>query len=400
MNLWDLLVFSFKGLRSQSLRSALTLLGILIGVTLLALVFSVSDSVTYSMANIFAKGGLNNIYVFSSTKPFEWYDIRQLENIPHIVAISPYASFSGKIDFGLFEKDVTLIGVPPENLHLIIPDIRVSEGTAAITTSKSCLVGFDVASEAEKEGFPLKVGDTLYVKVGQVKVSFSVEGLLEKYGFTFIGPIDESLIASYDVIEEIYFKMTGNRMRGYNQLVITVDSTDNVDFVIEQIRDLFGKNIGIFAVKYIVKSVMESLRFFSLIIGSIASVTLIVAAIGVMNAMFTTVMERIRIIGVLRALGLRRHIVLRNILIEALTLASIALAVGLPLGIFIGKALIEGGVFTPTGPRGTLGTISFTVTFDSLALIIAVTIVLTLIGALPPAYRASKLEPAEALRYE
>ena len=400
MNLWDLLVFSFKGLRSQSLRSALTLLGILIGVTLLALVFSVSDSVTYSMANIFAKGGLNNIYVFSSTKPFEWYDIRQLENIPHIVAISPYASFSGKIDFGLFEKDVTLIGVPPENLHLIIPDIRVSEGTAAITTSKSCLVGFDVASEAEKEGFPLKVGDTLYVKVGQVKVSFSVEGLLEKYGFTFIGPIDESLIASYDVIEEIYFKMTGNRMRGYNQLVITVDSTDNVDFVIEQIRDLFGKNIGIFAVKYIVKSVMESLRFFSLIIGSIASVTLIVAAIGVMNAMFTTVMERIRIIGVLRALGLRRHMVLLNILIEALTLASIALAVGLPLGIFIGKALIEGGVFTPTGPRGTLGTISFTVTFDSLALIIAVTIVLTLIGALPPAYRASKLEPAEALRYE
>jgi len=400
VNLWDLLVFSFKGLKSQSLRSALTLLGILIGVTLLALVLSVSDSVTYSMANIFAKGGLNNIYVFSSTKPFEWYDIRQLENIPHIVAISPYASFSGKIDFGVFEKDITLIGVPPENLHLIIPDAKTYEGTATITTSESCLVGFNVASEAGKEGFPIHVGDTLYVKVGQTKVPFRVEGLLEKYGFTFIGPIDEALIVPYSVIEEIHFKVTGTRMKGYNQLVITVDDVDNADFVIEQIRDLFGKDIGVFAIKYIVKSVMDSMRFFSLIIGSIASVTLIVAAIGVMNAMFTTVMERIRIIGVLRALGLRRHMVLLNILIEALTLASIALAVGLPLGIFIGRALIEGGMFTPSGPRGPFGTISFVITPNSLTLIITVTIALTLVGALPPAYRASKLEPAEALRYE
>jgi len=145
---------------------------------------------------------------------------------------------------------------------------------------------------------------------------------------------------------------------------------------------------------------MDSMRLFSLIIGSIASVTLVVAAIGVMNAMFTTVMERIRIIGVLRALGLRRHMVLLNILIEALTLASIALLVGLPLGIFIGRMLIEGGMFTPTGPRGTLGTINFIITSNSLALIVTVTLALTLIGALPPAYRASKLEPAEALRYE
>ncbi len=400
MDLWDLLVFSFKGLKSQSLRSVLTLLGILIGVTLLALVLSISDSVSYSMANIFAKGGLNNIYVFSSTKPIEWYDIRQLENIPHIVAISPYTSLRGELDFGVYEEELTLIGVPPENLHLVIPDLESEEGLPSITVYDSCLIGNAVALSVKEKGFLLHVGDTVYVKVGKVKMALRIEGILKEYGFTFLGPIDESLIVPYNTIEDLYFKITGTKMEGYNQLTVTVDDVENVDFVISQIRDLLGKDVGVFAIKHIVKSIMDSMRFFSLIIGSIASVTLVVAAIGVMNAMFTTVMERIRIIGVLRALGLRRHMVLLNILIEALTLASIALLVGLPLGIFIGRMLIEGGMFTPTGPRGTLGTINFIVTSNSLALIVTVTLALTLIGALPPAYRASKLEPAEALRYE
>jgi len=400
VDLWDLLVFSFKGLKSQSLRSVLTLLGILIGVTLLALVLSISDSVSYSMANIFAKGGLNNIYVFSSTKPIEWYDIRQLENIPHIVAISPYTSLRGELDFGVYEEELTLIGVPPENLHLVIPDLESEEGLPSITVYDSCLIGNAVALSVKEKGFLLHVGDTVYVKVGKVKMALRIEGILKEYGFTFLGPIDESLIVPYNTIEDLYFKITGTKMEGYNQLTVTVDDVENVDFVISQIRDLLGKDVGVFAIKHIVKSIMDSMRFFSLIIGSIASVTLVVAAIGVMNAMFTTVMERIRIIGVLRALGLRRHMVLLNILIEALTLASIALLVGLPLGIFIGRMLIEGGMFTPTGPRGTLGTINFIVTSNSLALIVTVTLALTLIGALPPAYRASKLEPAEALRYE
>ncbi len=400
MDLWDLLVFSFKGLKSQSLRSVLTLLGILIGVTLLALVLSISDSVSYSMANIFAKGGLNNIYVFSSTKPIEWYDIRQLENIPHIVAISPYTSLRGELDFGVYEEELTLIGVPPENLHLVIPDLESEEGLPSITVYDSCLIGNAVALRVKEKGFPLHIGDMVYVKVGKVKIALRIEGILKEYGFTFLGPIDESLIVPYNTIKDLYFKITGTKMKGYNQLIVTVDDVENVDFVISQIRDLLGKDVGVFAIKHIVKSIMDSMRLFSLIIGSIASVTLVVAAIGVMNAMFTTVMERIRIIGVLRALGLRRHMVLLNILIEALTLASIALLVGLPLGIFIGRMLIEGGMFTPTGPRGTLGTMNFIITSNSLALIVTVTLALTLIGALPPAYRASKLEPAEALRYE
>ena len=192
-------------------------------------------------------------------------------------------------------------------------------------------------------------------------------------------------------------------MGGFQTVIISVDNVDNVDFVIEHLKYLYSGQVNIFAVKDIVKAVTEGLRSFTILIGSIASVTLVVASVGVMNAMFTTVMERIRIIGVLRALGARRYEILLNIVLEALTLAVIAIVVGIPLGVFISSLLIQGGIIgglRGPGRAGGLGSIEFVVNNQTLMLVAFVTLALTLVGTLPPAYRAAKLEPAQALRYE
>ncbi|RLE86229.1 MAG: ABC transporter permease, partial [Thermoprotei archaeon] len=106
------------------------------------------------------------------------------------------------------------------------------------------------------------------------------------------------------------------------------------------------------------------------------------------------------VIGVLRALGIRRYEVLLNIVLEALILAVVAIISGIPLGVFVGSMLIQGGFLGFGGPRGSLGGVEFIVTNQTLIMVASITLLLTLIGALPPAYRAAKLEPARALRYE
>lgn len=401
MNIVDLLRFSVKGLRSRTLRSILTLLGILIGVILLTTVLTVSDSVTFSLASIFAKGGLNNIYLAHTTaEGFTWADVSQIERIPHVIAVSPRLTAGVSINYGGLREEAVVIGLPREKIALVIPDLEVREGAKTLTSTYSCFIGSALASKIEEKGLKIRIGDAIYVNLRDARIALRIEGILERYGFTFIGYIDESLIVPYDAIKKLIEEASGRRITGYRELIVTADSVDNVDFITEQLRYLYGKTIVIFAIKDIVKSIIESLRGFTIIIGGIASVTLIVASVGVMNAMFTTVMERTRVIGVLRALGIRRYEVLLNIVLEALILAVVAIIAGIPLGVFVGSTLIQGGFLGFRGPRGSLGGIEFMVSDQTLIMVASITLLLTLIGALPPAYRAAKLEPARALRYE
>ncbi|RLG74128.1 MAG: hypothetical protein DRO08_00410 [Thermoprotei archaeon] len=400
LNIIDLLKFSIKGLRSRTLRSVLTLLGILVGVILLTTVLTVSDSVTYSLASIFAKGGLNNIYVAHTAEGFTWADISQIERIPHVVAVSPRLTAGVSINYGGLREEAVIIGLPKEKIALVIPDLEVKEGAKTLTSTYGCFIGSSLASKIEEKGLKIRVGDVIYVSLRNARIALRVEGVLERYGFTFIGYIDESLIVPYDAVKKLIEEAAGHRITRYQELIVTADSVDNVDFITEHLRYLYGKAVMIFAIKDIVKSIIESLRGFTIIIGGIASVTLIVASVGVMNAMFTTVMERTRVIGVLRALGIRRYEVLLNIVLEALILAVVALIIGIPLGVFVGSMLIQGGFLGFRGPRGSLGGVEFIVTNQTLIMVASITLLLTLIGALPPAYRAAKLEPARALRYE
>jgi len=139
----------------------------------------------------------------------------------------------------------------------------------------------------------------------------------------------------------------------------------------------------------------------SLIVGGIASVTLVVAAVGLMNAMFTAVAERTRIIGVLRALGVRRGGIMSLLIIEAIALAALGLAVGLPLGLAAGTMLASqpGLLMGGAGAMGGIRTV-VTIKLHHLAIVAAAPLLLSIVGVLPPAYRASRLEPAQALRQE
>ncbi|OYT52828.1 MAG: hypothetical protein B6U76_09245, partial [Desulfurococcales archaeon ex4484_217_2] len=258
MNIIDLLKFSIKGLRSRTLRSVLTLLGILVGVILLTTVLTVSDSVTYSLASIFAKGGLNNIYVAHTAEGFTRADISQIERIPHVVAVSPRLTAGVSINYGGLREEAVIIGLPKEKIALVIPDLEVKEGAKTLTSTYGCFIGSSLASKIEEKGLKIRVGDVIYVSLRNARIALRVEGVLERYGFTFIGYIDESLIVPYDAVKKLIEEAAGHRITRYQELIVIADSVDNVDFITEHLRYLYGKAVMIFAIKDIVKSIIES----------------------------------------------------------------------------------------------------------------------------------------------
>jgi putative ABC transport system permease protein len=146
-------------------------------------------------------------------------------------------------------------------------------------------------------------------------------------------------------------------------------------------------------------------------LGSIAVMTIVVASVGIMNAMYTTVTERTRIIGVMRAMGALQREIMLSFLFEGVIMSAIAIILGI-IGGYTGAILlsqlvslaISGGAASRIGVRTPHGSISLSVTPTlppEYALTIAgVTFLITLIGAIPPARQAAKLEPAEALRFE
>jgi putative ABC transport system permease protein len=393
MKLRDQAKLALRALMERKLRSSLTLLGIVVGVILLAAVFVVADSVSATVEEALVKGGANQVYVIASKRYVTPSDRLTLSSIPHVAATVAYASYTpARVSFeGVAVEDASLILVEPDGLQHLYPGLKASKGVVELGAME-CLVGQRLA---EKLGGALSCGDVIQASAMGVQASLRVAGILERYGFTFTGHVDRSVVASIDLIQR------RGALRQYPFVLVMVDDPSHVEEAVDLIKDLFGGSFNLFVVKDIVKQVVSAMEGVSLIVGGIASVTLVVAAVGLMNAMFTAVAERTRIIGVLRALGVRRGGIMSLLIIEAIALAALGLAIGLPLGLAAGTMLAsQPGLLM--GGAGAMGGIRTVVTIKPhhLAIVAAAPLLLSIVGVLPPAYRASRLEPAQALRQE
>lgn len=192
--------------------------------------------------------------------------------------------------------------------------------------------------------------------------------------------------------------VTDNQLakNGYSTFVVKADNSNNVDAVARQIREL---EVGVATAKNYINNQLRVFNVISFILAGIGSVTLVVAAIGVINAMVMAVLERTREIGVMRAVGAKRSTVSRLFTLEASLLGFLGGTFGIVLGygliqlanIFINIQLADNTV-------ASRNIISLPI-WLILVVIIATTVIGMLAG-LYPAYRAAKLDPVEALRHE
>jgi putative ABC transport system permease protein len=213
--------------------------------------------------------------------------------------------------------------------------------------------------------------------------NFVVTGIMESTGNP---TIDNAVVINTDA-GDAFLKKSGK----FDSLFIVAQSSEFVDVVEKQIRSLYGNDIGITTVKAILKTVQEFTGGINTFLLSIAVISLIVGAVGIITTLYTSVIERIREIGTLKALGAQKSTILSLFLVEALIIGIMGATFGLLAGIGGGYLLTRAG----PGEGPPLNPVYLPIDMINVWLI---SVGLSILAGFLPAWKASRVTPIEALQ--
>jgi putative ABC transport system permease protein len=404
-------------LRKNPLRSALTILGIVIGIVTVITVTSVINGLNDNVLGGIRELGSDTIIAYRfpwaslSRPPSEWFNRKELlpewaddmALLPHVSAASPsmrifqpqFGSGTADVRRGAFRaKNVILQGNQPSISRIF--DLKVAAGRPFNETDTErrapvTLIGFDTTRILFPEAPDQCIGKEVTID-GQL---FTVIGTFEKRRQGISGgsnPEDNIAIMPVTTLRKLY---PNNK-----DYVIFAKASDpsQVGQAVEEIRELLRRkrrlandkpdDFALFTSDYFLDLWNKISGLIFILMFAVASVGLLVGGIGVMNIMLVSVTERTREIGVRKAIGARRSNILAQFLIEAVTLSGIGGVIGVIGGSAI-SLLLKYGLRMPADL--------------SLAWIIAALTLCGLIGivfGVYPAWKAAKLDPVEALRYE
>lgn len=408
INIPSTLRISFRALKVNKMRSALTMLGIIIGVGAVIAMLAVGTGASKRIAEQISSMGSNLLIILpgattsggvrmgSGTQPTLTMgdaDAMQKE-CPAVSDVAPILSGIAQVVFGHQNWSTGVVGTTPS--MLTVRDWPVAAGRSfsdqdVKSATKVCLLGQTVVDNLFGDMSP--VGQVIRIK----KVPFTVIGVLSMKGQSAQGQDQDDTI--YVPVTTAQKKLFGTTFPGMVRIImVKAKSTQDMPAAEKQINDLLKQRHRIgpkqendFTVRnltQIMQTAEQSTKVMALLLGAIASVSLIVGGIGIMNIMLVTVTERTREIGIRMAIGAKTWDIRLQFIIEALTLSLIGGVAGIIVGISGSKILsMLAGWSTIVSPFSILIAFGFS----------------GLVGiffGFYPAYKASLLDPIEALRYE
>ena len=415
MRILDAILFSFQALTHRRLRAILTIAGVVIGIMTLTYLLSTSESFRVNIESTISKMGATTIVVLSGSYKLTSKDLIILRGINGVKDVIPFFLGRVQINVGGLTRSVILVCIDPMKLNEIFPSLKVLEGQLPTANEYSLIaVGYNIAfpspseeSEESSETYmPLSIGQQVmvitYVKVGRQKIwvsrPFIVKCILDKIGATLFIPVDDSIIVPSAMLSVI-----ARRVQVYTGLFVIAKDIDYVDSISNAIKQRYGRGVRIIIPTQILEHVSTVLSQVQIFLGGLAAISLIVASVGITNIMYISVMERTRIIGLLRALGLSRRGIMLLFLTESALIGVIGGSVGLILGyataFTIGLTGLPIGV-VKRGPSAHQHTLTPIVSPEIILLALGLALGVSVIAGLYPAYKASRLKPSEALRYE
>jgi putative ABC transport system permease protein len=403
-------------LRTNKLRSGLTILGIMIGVTTVILISSVINGLTYNVNDLIKSLGTNVYWVFRfpvfgnrptqemlARKQLTYEDAIALRDLPHVLAVDPsqqYRSPTGRLgSFSLKYKNRkvtnTILEGDSEQQPLVY-DIDMEQGRFFTDEEEKrranvVVLGHDAAQELF--GQESALGKEVEIE-GDV---FTVVGVLAKQKQVFGGgknPDDNS--AHFPLFT---FRKLHPEILDY-WITVKYDDAKNKVAVEDEIREMLRRrrkvhtdqpdNFAIFTSDGLLE-LWNSLTggLFIFLVG-VSSVGLMVGGVGVMNIMLVSVTERTREIGIRKALGATRRTIMLQFTLEAMTLCAFGGVIGVLIGAFLTLVLkLTLGSVLPAQMSAIWAITAFTVSC-----------VIGLVFGIYPAWKAATLDPIEALRYE
>jgi len=403
MNYLELFLTAITALRSNVLRTALTMLGIVIGIASVILIVAIAQGATASITSQVSSLGSNLLTISpgtqsrgpvssgNSVKTLTYADAQAIEQLPHVAAVSATVSTSQQVVANGQNKNLTIQGI--QEGYQTSQSLTIAQGRFISTDDEAGLarvavLGPTVVTDLFGEGAN-PVGQS--VEIGSK--FFRVVGVTQAKGGSGFSNPDEAVYIPVTtgmtiLLGQNYVSNIQVSVDDANEVSNTSDAITNLLLERHKIADKANADFSVQNSQSALTTLNTITNLLTIMLAGIAGISLLVGGIGIMNIMLVTVTERTKEIGLLKAIGAMRSDILTQFLIESIVLT---LSGGI-IGIIIGVSL----AFVVT----KIVSIPFVISIYSILLAVGVSTVVGVLFGIYPAQRAAKLSPIDALKYE
>lgn len=404
---FSMLSEAWHSMGANRLRTFLTMLGMVIGVGAVVLMMAIGEGAQQSIKRSIDSMGTNLLVILSgsssssgsrsgsgNSSALSIEDANSIKDLDDIEMIAPISTGNAQVIFAGNNWNTSIIGTTPS--YFLIRSWFTEAGEIFSeddirSSSRVALIGKTVAENLFGETDP--IGQIIRIK----KNPFTIVGLLENKGQSFDGRDQDDVVIV--PITTAQRKILGNQIPGSVRMIMAQTKSekymtlaeDTITDLLRQrhnIRENMENDFSVRNLTAMAKTASETTKTMSILLGAIASISLLVGGIGIMNIMLVSVTERTREIGIRMAIGAREKDILLQFLLEACVISIVGCVIGVALGL-AGAMLVKKIVGA-----------EIVISMQSIVLAFSVAASVGVFFGYYPASKAAKLHPIEALRYQ